>query len=116
MRGFRWALNNARRLCTIGSLKRCVAWTRLARPAPHLAPLTLLAPALAGCDPVINIAGADFPSWLLCIIAGAVLTAILRPLFLKLGLEPYLGPLTVVYLSMAVLLACVTYLMFFNRI
>lgn len=65
---------------------------------------------------MINIAGADFPSWLVCLIAGAILTAILRPLFLKLGLEPYMGPPLLVYLSLALLLSCVTYLMFFNRI
>jgi len=65
---------------------------------------------------VINIAGADFPSWLLCLIVGAMLTAVVRPVFVKLRLEPYLGPLLVVYLSLTVLLACATYLMFFNRI
>jgi len=65
---------------------------------------------------VINIAGADFPSWLLCLIVGAILTAVVRTVFVKLRLEPYLGPLLVVYLSLTVLLACATYLMFFNRI
>ena len=109
-------MNIARALCTIGRLKRFVGYTELARPALHPAPLALIALALAGCDPVINIAGADFPSWLVCIIAGAILTACLRPLLLKLGIEPYLGPPTLVYLSLAVLLSCVTYLMFFNRI
>ena len=78
--------------------------------------LAVCAPTLAGCDPVVNIAGADFPSWLLCLIVGAILTAVVRPVFVKLRLEPYLGPLLVVYLSLTVLLACVTYLMFFNRI
>ena len=71
---------------------------------------------LAGCDPVINIAGADFPAGCFCIIAGAILTAILRPLFLKLGLEPVSGAADGGVPSMAVLLACVTYLIFFNRI
>jgi hypothetical protein len=79
-------------------------------------PLAITALSLTGCDPVINIAGADFPSWLLCLIAGAVMTAALRPLFLKLRLEPYMGPPTIVYLSLAVLLSCITYLVFFNRI
>ena len=65
---------------------------------------------------MINIAGADFPSWLVCLIAGAIATAILRPLLLWLRLEPYMGPPLLVYLSLALLLSCVTYLMFFNRI
>lgn len=79
-------------------------------------PLAILALTVPGCDPVINIAGADFPSWLVCLIAGAVLTAVLRPIFLKLKLEPHMGPPLLIYLSLAVLLACVTYLTFFNRI
>jgi YtcA family len=81
----------------------------LARPATVLMPLAL-------CDPVINVAGADFPSWLICLIAGAVLTAVLRPVFLKLRLEPYMGPPLLIYLSLALLLSCFTYLVLFNRI
>jgi YtcA family len=79
-------------------------------------PLAVCVLTLSGCDPVINIAGADFPSWLICLIAGAALTAVLRPVLLKLRLEPYMGPPLLVYLSLALLLSCVTYLMFFNRI
>jgi hypothetical protein len=106
------ALNPARRLCTIGWLKRFGICT----PTAVMVPLAILAVSLPGCDPVINIAGADFPSWLICLIAGAVLTAVVRPIFLKLRLEAYMGPLLVIYLSLAVLLACITYLTFFNRI
>ena len=72
--------------------------------------------ALAGCDPVINIAGADFPSWLVCLVVGAIAATILRLFFVKLRLEPNMGPLVVLYPSLAVLLSCLTYLIFFNRI
>jgi hypothetical protein len=71
---------------------------------------------LAGCDPVVNVAGANFPAWLLCAIAGALLTAIFRPVFAATGVEPYLGPLLVIYPSLAILLACSIYLILFNRI
>jgi len=104
-------LNIARRLCTIGWLKRFAARTHPSRPA-----IVLSALALSGCDPVINIAGADFPSWLVCLIVGAVATAVVRPFFVRLRLEPYMGPPLLVYLSLALLLSCITYLMFFNRI
>ncbi len=103
----------ARRLCTIGWLKR------LAICADRIEALTLTAAftlACAGCDPVLNIAGADFPAWLVCLSAGAVAAALARPLLLKLRLEPYMGPPLLVYSSLGVLLACITYLMFFNRI
>jgi hypothetical protein len=69
-----------------------------------------------GCDPVVNIAGANFPAWLLCAIAGAILAAMLRPLFVLARIEQYLWPLPLVYASLAVLLGCIVYLIFFNRI
>jgi hypothetical protein len=71
---------------------------------------------LAGCDPVVNIAGANFPSWLFCAICGAILTAVIRPLLVATGVETYLWPLPVVYLSLAVLMGCIVWLIFFNRI
>jgi hypothetical protein len=72
--------------------------------------------ALAACDPVVNIAGANFPAWLLCAIVGSILAASLRPVFAASRVEPYLGPLLIIYPSLAVLLGCVVYLVFFNRI
>jgi hypothetical protein len=72
--------------------------------------------ALGGCDPVVNIAGANFPAWLLCAIAGGLLTAAIRPLILASGIEPYLGPRPLIYSCLAVLLGCTVWLIFFNRI
>ncbi|MDB5107072.1 MAG: hypothetical protein JWM69_13 [Candidatus Binatus sp.] len=76
-------------------------------------PIVLL--TLVACDPVVNIAGANFPAWLLCVIVGAVLAAIFRPAFAASGLEPHLGPLLLIYPCFAVMLACLTYLIFFSR-
>jgi hypothetical protein len=72
--------------------------------------------ALAGCDPVVNIAGANFPAWLLCSIVGAALATAIRPIFVVTRLEPHLGPLILVYPSLAILLACTVFLIFFNRV
>ena len=71
---------------------------------------------LAGCDPVVNIAGANFPSWLLCLIVGAILVAIVRPLLALARLEPYLGPLTIFYPSLIAMLAMIVWVIFFNRV
>lgn len=81
-----------------------------------LATLAIAALACNGCDPVVDIAGADFPAWLICAIAGVALAAAVRMLFDAVGVEPYLGPLTLVYPSLAVLLGCAVWLVFFNRI
>jgi hypothetical protein len=71
---------------------------------------------LMACDPVANIAGANFPAWLLCAIVGAILAATLRPAFASTGVEPYLGPLLLIYPCLAVALSCAVYLIFFSRV
>jgi hypothetical protein len=81
-----------------------------------LAALTFAAVLFSGCDPVVDIAGADFPAWLICVIAGVALAAVARTLFAAARIEPYLGPLTVVYPCLALLLSCVVWMIFFNRI
>jgi hypothetical protein len=81
------------------------------RVAMSLPLLTLVA-----CDPVVNVAGANFPAWLLCVIVGAIMAITLRPVFAATGLEPHLGPLLVIYPCLAIVLACLIYLIFFSRI
>ncbi len=76
----------------------------------------LIAFALCGCDPVVNVAGANFPAWLLCAIVGSVLAVAIRPILLASRIEPYLGPLAIIYPCLAIALACTVYLVFFNRI
>ena len=71
---------------------------------------------LASCDPVVNVAGANFPAWLLCAIVGTLLAAGFRPVFLATGVEPHLGPRMLIYPCLAVLLACTVYLIFFTRV
>jgi len=87
----------------------------LDKPAIRLAIAFSLLAAQA-CDPVVNVAGANFPAWLLCAIVGIVLAAAIRPVFVSTGMEPHLGPLLLIYPSLALLLACVVYLVFFNRV
>jgi YtcA-like protein len=71
---------------------------------------------LAGCDPVINIAGANFPAWLFSAICGAILTTVIRPVLVVTRVERYLWPLPIVYSSLTVLMGCIVWLIFFNRI
>ena len=71
---------------------------------------------LTGCDPIVTIAGATFPSWLFCMIVGAILAAIVRPLMVLTRLEPYLGPLTIFYPSLIAMFAMIVWVIFFNRV
>jgi hypothetical protein len=74
----------------------------------------LAALGLAGCDPIFDLEGAFFPSWMLCLLVGIVLTALLRPLLARVGLEPYLGPPALIYSCLALLISFATWLTFFR--
>ncbi len=76
----------------------------------------LWASGLCGCDPVINIAGANFPAWMFCVLAGAALAAAARLVFIALGIDRYLWMRPLVYVSLAVLSACIVYAVLFNRV
>ena len=83
---------------------------------PQLTAASLSAVVRSGCDPIVNVAGANFPAWLLCALGGALGAALLRPVLVAAGIEAHLWPVALVYLSLAVLIACVVYLVCFNRI
>ena len=107
-------MGKGRSLCSIASGSESQPWRAYRRLIPAGAVLAAL--ALGACDPVIDIAGADFPAWLICVIAGVALAAGLRTAFAAIGIEPHLGPLTVVYPCLALLLSCLVWVIFFNRI
>lgn len=70
--------------------------------------------AACGCDPVFDIEGAFFPSWMISLLVGVLLTIALRLLFLRGGIEPFLGPLPLVYTCLALLLTMATWVLFFH--
>ena len=71
---------------------------------------------LSGCRgaPQINLLGSFFPAWMLCIGIGVGGTLVLRRVFVRARLEPYLGPLPVVYFCLWVLLTLTSWLIFFR--
>jgi len=73
-----------------------------------------LAACVAACDPVYDLEGAFFPSWMLCLFSGIALTAVLRPLLARVGLEPHLGPPALIYSSLALLISFAAWLAFFR--
>jgi len=84
------------------------------KPSPLSLACLMLPCACVGCDPIINIAGANFPAWLFCAIVGGIVAIASRPVFVTLGIEPYLWPLPAVYIAVAVLAACIVYLTLFR--
>jgi hypothetical protein len=69
---------------------------------------------LTGCDPSINFYGSFFPAWIWCLTIGIALTVMLRFLFAALRLERNMGPLIVIYLCLALLLTCVSWMVLFR--
>jgi hypothetical protein len=82
------------------------------RARRRLVPFVL--PAAAGCEPIVDVEGSFFPAWMLCIAGGIVLAILGQRLFAALGLEPYLGPLVLVYPSLALLLTLIIWLTLFK--
>ncbi|HXJ84134.1 MAG TPA: YtcA family lipoprotein [Candidatus Methylomirabilis sp.] len=68
----------------------------------------------SGCDPILNIQGSFFPSWIVCMAVGGILTGVLRQLFVLLRLEPNLGPLLLVYPSTWLLVTMLTWLVLYR--
>jgi len=74
----------------------------------------LLAALLPTYDPLFDLEGAFFPAWMLCLLVGIAAAVGLRLLFARVGLEPHLGPLALVYTCLALLLSMSTWLLFFR--
>jgi YtcA family len=64
--------------------------------------------------PQINLIGSFFPSWMLCALVGIVVTFVARALFVRSGIDPYVGPRALVYPSLALLVTLVLWLSFFR--
>jgi hypothetical protein len=54
-----------------------------------------------GCAPVISIAGAEFPVWILCLFTGILVSLSLRPVFVAMGIDEWMTPRLVTYSCLA---------------
>ena len=72
--------------------------------------------SLCGCDPVVAIAGAEFPDWLVCVLVGSLLSAACHPILQRSQLEHHLQPLAFFYGSLVVMFSLLTWVIFFSRI
>ncbi|HTO44556.1 MAG TPA: YtcA family lipoprotein [Burkholderiales bacterium] len=72
--------------------------------------------ALCGCKraPAVNVLGAIFPSWMLCIVVGIALTLVGRQALAAAGLETWIGPRGLVYPALALAFTLATWVVFFR--
>jgi hypothetical protein len=64
--------------------------------------------------PQINVVGSLFPSWMLCATIGIVVTLIARRVLVHAGIDPFVTPRPLVYLSLTVLVTLVLWVAFFR--
>ena len=76
--------------------------------------LLLVGAGQLACDPVLDVDGAFFPAWMLCMILGIALTFAFYPLFVRLGIEAYVGPPVLIYPSLALFLTLLIWWIFFR--
>ena len=64
--------------------------------------------------PQINVVGSFFPSWMLCATIGIVTTLLARRVLVHAGIDPYVSPRPLVYLSLTVLVTLVLWVSYFR--
>jgi len=76
-------------------------------------PLVGFGPAVAAasCAPVIGLAGAQFPVWILCLIVGILGSASLRPVFMTVGIDEWMTPRPLIYSCLALVIAFASWLL-----
>jgi len=72
--------------------------------------------ALTGCShsPEYSIFGSFFPAWIFCSIAGLLLMTGARALITRTAIAGQLAAPVLFYLSMAVFLTCMLWLLFYS--
>jgi len=64
--------------------------------------------------PQINVVGSLFPSWMLCATIGILATLVARRLLVRAGIDEYVSPRPLVYLSLAVFVTLVLWVSYFR--
>jgi hypothetical protein len=73
----------------------------------------------ASCErshsPTVDVLGSYFPAWIICIVAGLLLTVMARQIFIGLKLDGYLRPAPLFYLSLMICFTLAIWLAFFKN-
>jgi YtcA family len=71
---------------------------------------------LTGCarSPSFNVLGSYFPGWIACMVAGILVTALVRFVLIRLQWERQVPALPLFYFAIALLVACLIWLIAFD--
>jgi hypothetical protein len=86
------------------------------RPAVSAGLAATLVFALTGCahSPSFNVLGSYFPGWIACMVASILLTALVRFVLNRLRWEQQVPALPLFYFAIALLIACLIWLITFE--
>jgi uncharacterized membrane protein YeaQ/YmgE (transglycosylase-associated protein family) len=90
-----------------GTMQRITATSRRAV-------LTLPLAVAAGCNPNLDVDGALVPAWLTAAVIGIVGAVMARVLFMRWGIDRHLWGRPTVYLSVAVTVSCLAWVLLFR--
>ena len=65
-------------------------------------------------DPIVNVAGAYFPAWLACMLAGALGTWLLGEFLSRVGFGAVLRPSAIMYPCLFAALTCSVWIVLFS--
>ena len=82
-----------------------------ARAAGILLPTVLV---LGGCDPIFDIGGAFFPSWVFAVVVGLVGLVIVREILVRLKIDEHLYGHGLAYLGVFVTISIIIWIWFFR--
>src|SRR5262247_1965223 len=74
--------------------------------------ISMTGAALSGCrpGPDITLAGSYFPSWMLALVLGVLVTIVCWQLFTRIGIDPYLWPRPLVYAGLILIITLTLWL------
>lgn len=75
----------------------------------------LLLAATAGCSPYLELGGAYFPAWLICLLIGSALSAALRTVLVRRGIDSLIEPQALAWPAIIVALSASCWLVFFSQ-
>jgi YtcA family len=86
------------------------------RPTVSESLAAILVFALTGCahSPSFNVLGSYFPGWIACMVASILLTALVRFVLNRLQWEQRVPILPLFYFAIALLIACLIWLIAFE--
>jgi hypothetical protein len=86
--------------------RKLIVWSLTSTPALWL----------CGCQraPSISIVGSFFPVWIFCVVAGILLAALARALFIRANLDKEIKPPVIIYPCIAASCALTLWLLFFS--